>query len=201
MRPGNPEEQNRLAEAAASEALALAPNDARAHYAHARALYARRLPERALRECELAISLDRNFSWGHAHAGLVKIAVGRAEETESHVANAIRLSPLDPRLCTRLLISGMADLFLGRFDRAIDQLRKSVELSPNDGINAFLLAAASALAGRLAEAAEACTAGRRAAPNFGIGKYRSEPRSDNSTYLAQRERVYEGMRKAGVPEE
>ena len=59
----------------------------------------------------------------------------------------------------------------------------------------------AALAGRLAEAAEACTTGRRAAPNFGIGKYRSEPRSDNSTYLAQRERVYEGMRKAGVPEE
>jgi tetratricopeptide (TPR) repeat protein len=178
--------------------LALAPNDARAHYAHARALYARRLPERALRECELAISLDRNFSWGHAHAGLVKIAVGRAEETESHVADAIRLSPLDPRLGTWLLISGMADLFLGRFDRAIDQLRKSVELSPNEGINAFLLAAAAALAGRLADAAEACAAGRRAAPNFGIGKYRSEPRSDNSTYLAKRERVIDGMRKAGL---
>jgi hypothetical protein len=29
---------------------------------------------------------------------------------------------------------------------------------------------------------------------------RPSPGSDNPTYLAQRERIYDGMRKAGVPE-
>ena len=33
-----------------------------------------------------------------------------------------------------------------------------------------------------------------------ISRFRGSPPSDNPTYLAQRERIYDGMRKAGVPE-
>ena len=46
------------------------------------------------------LSLDRNLSWDHAHAGLVKIAIGRAEEREAHVSQAcavfVALSLEDP---------------------------------------------------------------------------------------------------------
>ena len=58
-----------------------------------------------------------------------------------------------------------------------------------------------ALMGRDAEAAEASAAGLRLDPNFSVAKFRSRPRSDNLIPLAQRERIYEGMCKAGVPEE
>jgi hypothetical protein len=51
-----------------------------------------------------------------------------------------------------------------------------------------------------AEAAEVCTAARRLSPNFTIAKFRSEAVSDNPIYLAQRERLHEGLRLAGVPE-
>jgi hypothetical protein len=38
-------------------------------------------------------------------------------------------------------------------------------------------------------------------PTFTIARNRAGATSDNPTYLAQRERLLDGMRKAGVPEE
>ena len=37
-------------------------------------------------------------------------------------------------------------------------------------------------------------------PSFTVARLRSSAHSDNTIYLAGRERVYEGMRKAGLPE-
>lgn len=44
-------------------------------------------------ECEHALALDRNLVNAHSLVGLGKIFVGRAEETEAHVVEALRLSP------------------------------------------------------------------------------------------------------------
>jgi hypothetical protein len=40
----------------------------------------------------------------------------------------------------------------------------------------------------------------RLSPNFTIAKFRAEAVSDNPVYLAQRERLLEGLRLAGAPE-
>jgi hypothetical protein len=37
-------------------------------------------------------------------------------------------------------------------------------------------------------------------PTFTVARFRAGAATDNSVYLKQRERVCEGMRKAGVPE-
>ena len=47
---------------------------------------------------------------------------------------------------------------------------------------------------------DAARSGLAVDANFTISRYRAGAGSDNPTYLAQRERAYEGMRKAGVPE-
>ena len=54
--------------------------------------------------------------------------------------------------------------------------------------------------GRLDEARAAAQAGLALNPTFTIRRFRAGAPSDNPTYLAQRERIYDGMRKAGVPE-
>jgi len=82
----------------------------------------------------------------------------------------------------------------------VDHLRKAIALAPNHEIAYFYLAAALALQGRKKEAEEVCTIGRRLAPNFRIGKCRAEVQSDNAVFLAQRERLYEGLGKAALPE-
>jgi hypothetical protein len=47
------------------------------------------------------------------------------------------------------------------------------------------------------EAARACL---EINPSFTIARSRSQPSSDHPVYLAGRERMYEGLRKAGMPE-
>ena len=196
----NRDEQLRIAETAITKALTLAPGNALAHFVRAMVLHVSGAAERSLREIEFAIALDRNLAWAHADAGFFKVLLGRAEEAEADLANAIRLSPRDPAIDRWHGLLGIADLFLGRLESALDRLRKSVEINPNVALTQFLLAAASALTGRAAEAREARESGLRIDPNFTVARYRNEARSENPTFLAQRDRIYKGLSLAGVPE-
>jgi tetratricopeptide (TPR) repeat protein len=196
----NRAEQIAAADRAVSKALALAPDSAAVHFTHGTVLYAMRLPERALREFELSIGLDRNFAKAHVYAGIMKLCLGRARETEAHVAQAFRLSPRDPFLAHWHLVVGLADLYLGRNVRAVNSLRWSVQLNPTWHLSHFILAGALALAGLLEEAATACAEARRLGPDFTVGKFRAEAVGDNPVYLAQRGLLCEGLLMAGVPE-
>jgi TolB-like protein len=194
-------EQIRIAEEAIAKALSLAPDNPFAHHCYADVLYARHEPEAALRELEIAISLNPNLVWAHAQAGLVKIFLGRAEETEADVGIAMRLSPREPGIAVWHLFIGLADLALGRLDKAIGELRRSATLNTNMGVTHFMLAAAFGLAGRQAEAEMQCAAGRRLLPNFTIKRFERELPGASPIFAAQSERISEGLRLAGVPED
>ena len=62
------------------------------------------------------------------------------------------------------------------------------------------MAACLAKLGQLDEARQEVKAGLAVDPKFTVARYRAGAESDNATFLAQRERVIEGMRLAGVPE-
>ena len=65
----------------------------------------------------------------------------------------------------------------------------------------FFLAAALAHLGRHNEARAATQAGLALNPTFTVSPLPCPvAESDNPTYLTQRERIFDGMRKAGVPE-
>ena len=65
------------------------------------------------------------------------------------------------------------------------------------------MAAALAQLGRIDEAHSAVKAGLALNPAFSISRARAlwTAMSDDPTYLAQLERLYDGLRKAGVPEQ
>ena len=194
------EAQIRAAETAAKQALALAPDSPEAHVTYGTVLYAMRAPERALREFELAVGLDPNLAAAHAYLGLMKYSLGRASDTRAHVAEAMRLSPRDPLLFHWHFFIGVGEMYLGRVVHGIESLRKSVEINPNWGLAQFVLAAALALAGLLAEGAEVRAVAQRLVPNFTIARFRAGAASENPVYLRQREHFYRGLRLAGVPE-
>ena len=50
------------------------------------------------------------------------------------------------------------------------------------------------------EARAAAKAGLELEPSFTIARFRAGARSENPVYLGGRERIYEGMRRAGIPE-
>ena len=155
---------------------------------------------RAIGELERALTLNRNLGAAHAWTGQAKITMGRAEEAEAHLNEAFRLSPNDAVAFIWTHIRGLAKLHLGADEEAVALFRRSVDASRNYPLNHFYMAAALAHLGRLDEAQAEVKAGLALAPNYSIGRFLSMAESDNPAYLAQRERILEGLRKAGVPE-
>ena len=84
------------AEAAATKALSLAPDHALAHLCMGMVLGFTNRAAQGIAEYERALALDRNMAGAHALIGQNKLFIGRAEETEAHVLEALRLSPRDP---------------------------------------------------------------------------------------------------------
>ena len=123
-----------------------------------------------------------------------------AEETEAHVQEALRLSPRDTFAYLWMGIAGNAKLYLGSDDEAAIRFRRVLEINRNYPPAHFWLAAALAHLDRLDEARSMVQAGLALDPTFTIRRYCAGALSDNPIYLAQRERVVEGMRKAGLPE-
>ena len=116
---------------------------------------------------------------------------------------ALRLSPRDTTAYTWMTIAGLAKLHLGSWEQAVAWLRRAIEANRNYPPAYFSLAAALAQLGRLDEARSAVKAGLALNPTFAISRVRAAwtARSDDPTYLAGVERILEGLRKAGVPEQ
>jgi tetratricopeptide (TPR) repeat protein len=153
--------------------------------------------------CEHALQLDRNFAFAHAFIGLGKIFIGRAEETEAHIVEALRLSPRDTMAYAWMTIAGMAKNRLGLWEQAVAWFRRAIEANRNYSSVYFHLAGSLAQLGRLGEAHPAVKAGLALNPSFTLSRARVNwtARSDDPTYLAQLEPIFEGLRKAGLPEQ
>jgi len=132
--------------------------------------------------------------------GLNKLYLGHAEAAVEWFRRTDRVAPRDAHRWTWLQGLGRALMQLGRNQEAVDVLQETLASNPSFNHGRALLAAAEALAGLLAEATEARDAALRLAPHFTIAKFRAQLVSNNPAYLAQRERLYEGLRAAGVPE-
>jgi hypothetical protein len=59
--------------------------------------------------------------------GFGKHFIGRAEETEAHVAEALRLSPRDSMAYFWMTYAGIASNSLGRWEHAVSWFRRSIE--------------------------------------------------------------------------
>ena len=191
------------AEAALTKALSLAPNHPWAHTWMGLTYIHTRRGQQAIAEAERALALDRNLA--HARGGVLataNISIGRSEEVEGYVKEAIRLSPRDKDLYIWTMLAGMANLCLANDDVAVTWLRRSVEANRNLPITLFWLAAALANLGRREDATAAVDAALALDPLVTVGRLQSmlTGMSDNPTFQAQISRVLEGLRKAGFPQ-
>ena len=191
------------AEAALNKALSLAPNHPWAHTWMGLTYIHTRRGQQAIAEAERALALDRNLA--HARGGVLataNISIGRAEQVEGLVKEAIRLSPRDKDLYIWTMLAGMANLCLANDDAAVTWLRRSVEANRNLPITLFWLAAALANLGRQDDATATVDAAPALDPSVTVGRLQRmlTGMSDNPTFQAQISRVLEGLRKAGFPE-
>jgi tetratricopeptide (TPR) repeat protein len=91
----------------------------------------------------------RNNPYLYQERALAENSLGRYEQAKAGVEKAIRLSPRDPNIGFWRIDLGDAEINLGRFDAAIDEYRKALDM----GLGAIFahtnLAAAYAHAGKM----------------------------------------------------
>ena len=192
----------RAADKALNNVLLRAPNHPRAHMLLGAVQIRTNRAANGIAECRRALTLDRNLADAHGFIALGKHALGRGEEVETHIQEALRLSPRDTRAFLWFMIVGMAKLLADADVEALDWLRRSIEANANFALAHFHLAGVHAVTGDLKEARSSAEAGLALDPGFTIRRYDSDCffLSGNPAWLSKRERFYEGMRLAGVPE-
>ena len=100
------------------------------------------------------------------------------------------------------MLGGLANLCLGDDQAAVAWLRRSIEANRNFPLPQFLLASALAQLAQQSAADAATKAGLALDPAFTIRRARNmlTALGDNPIYQRQVERVFDGLRRASVPE-
>jgi tetratricopeptide (TPR) repeat protein len=193
----------RRAEEFVSRALALDPNSYQAHHANARTLVAQNRAEEAIIEAERSLRLNPSFISPYLPLCQANLMLGLPDKTIEYANKAMRLSPPDPYLYVFYAQQGLAYIMLRQDDRAVECLRRAVANNPKFPSPVAYLAAMLALTGEEAEARQTLKQylSLRGTKTRTIAGWRAMAYSNNPDYLAFRERIHEGLRKAGLPED
>jgi TolB-like protein/DNA-binding SARP family transcriptional activator len=165
-------------------------------------MYRREFDQAGLRFAE-ALRLNPNDSRALGLYGLFLAAIGRAEQAIGQFEHAERLNPLRPRWLNRL--KGIACFSAARYADAIAAFRLN-EAAPVNQERGWL-AASCAQAGRLEDAGAylrsfLCVAEKEMAvlPGRSVGAWRSCWRPIEYQNDEDFDRLFDGLRKAGLPE-
>ena len=177
----------------ANRAINLAPDDAYPYFPKAEYLSLSGRHSEALAVADAGLGADPNFVLLYMPRSVAENSLGRYEQAKADAERAIRLSPRDPEVGTFHVIVGDAEINLGHLDAAIDAYRKAID----SGLHQFYvytnLAAAYAHTGKMDEAKAALAEARRLNPAITV-KWMKE-------HTPNLPAVFDGLRKAGLPEE
>jgi adenylate cyclase len=177
----------------ADRAIALDPNNTQAYVARGHYLLTSSRPHDALRAADAGLAVDPNSAPLHAWRSIAETYLGQFEKAKSDVLQAMRLSPRDPSMSQWHNFMADAELGLGNYDTAIDESSRAID----GGYRVFYaylnLAAARAFKGEMDQAKAALAEARRINPKLSV------------KWLIERKPVlqpaFDGLRKAGLPEE
>jgi adenylate cyclase len=201
----HPQADIQRAEDLVARALAIEPDNYRAHDAKSLTLIAQKHPDEGLVEAERSLELNPSFITAYGAASAASIFLGRPEKTIEFADTAMRLSPRDPVMYLFYQQKGIAYSMLKESPQAVDMFRRVVAMAPQFSNGQRNLAAELALAGQVVEAHEVLqrylslkdTRIRTIAQERAY----ADSLSDNPAYLVAARRVEEGLRKAGMPEQ
>ena len=177
----------------AERAIVLAPNNELPYYAKSFYFFLSRRANEALGVADPTIAINPNPALLYGMRGLAENSLGQYEHAKADITKAMRLSPRDPFMLFWPVWVGDAELGLGHFDAAIDAYHRSIDLGFRSFIPYVDLAAAYALQGKVEDAKTALTEARHLDPQLTVKWLQSiAPNIPN---------LFEGVRKAGLPEE
>jgi len=156
----------------------------------------------AIAEAETAIADDPNNARAIAMASYYRMFLGHPEVGVAGQETALRLSPHDPMVPIWQVHLCYLYNHLAQWEQSIEWCEKALANNIKERREALAaLAAASAWAGHDSEAKKAVAELRKVDPDFTAQTLAGQHLSDDPTFAIQRNRVIEGLRKAGMPEE
>jgi adenylate cyclase len=165
----------------------------RAYLAKSIYLTISRRASESLRAADAGLAINPNYASLYFVRSSAKSSLGQFERAKSDAQQAMRLSPRDPLVGVFHIVSGDAELGLGHFDAAIDEYHNATDVGYRPFFAYTNLAAAYALEGRMDEAKTALAEARRLNPKLTV-KWMI-------AHTPNLPAVFDGLRKAGLPEE
>jgi len=150
--------------------------------------------DRAIAEGERAVSISPNGTHFNAILAQILNYTGRPEEGIEYVQKAMRLSPIYPAWFLHRL--GMAYRLTGRYDEAIEALKRYRERNPEHVHSYTELAIAYGQSGRMEDANALVEELLKKKPKFCLERYEKTRFFKDHTEL---ERELDVLRKAGLP--
>jgi adenylate cyclase len=177
-----------------TKATAVNPDHAFAYYVKNKVLFhTGQLPE-ALEAAQTAIALDPNAAYAYYAMGQAEAQLGRGEQSIAHIKQAFALSPRDPLVGVWHMDLGLSEVFCGRLDAGIAELKRAIDTGFRTFIPYAFLAGAQAARGNDAAAKLALAEARRLNPQFTIKWFAQHVTPPPKIFL-------DGWPKAGLPEE
>ncbi|WP_314958496.1 winged helix-turn-helix domain-containing protein [Bradyrhizobium cosmicum] len=196
-----PDSQTALAAQAIERSLALQPNDARANYIRSLVLSVQGRIDDAEHAVQRALALHPNQPRALQRLGFLRLQQGRPEAVAGPVMLSLRLDPLNSeQVSLGYFTLGMAEFHLHHDDLAYAHMRQAAISSPQNGFAWQWLAAMDALHGRSEQAKANLVEYQKRIPGHTVGGLKASEYSRDPTFWLERNRFYEGLRLAGLPE-
>jgi adenylate cyclase len=176
----------------ADRAISLDPENVGAYWVKSFYLNGSHRSDEAFRAADEGLAINSNYAPLYNARGWSNMSLGRLEQAKSDILQAMRLSPRDPTMGLSRTMLADAEMGLGHFDAAIEQVRRAIDAGYRSSYPYETLAAAYALAGKADDAKAALAEALRFSPNLTV----KSVASTNPLPV-----VLEGLRKAGLKEE
>ena len=176
-----------------ANAIRLDPTNARAYVVRAGLYRTTRRNKEAAEAAENAARLNSNYAAAYAQLALDEVTPAEYPLAIANIDQAIKLSPRDPELGRWRWTKGKTFNLMGRHQDAIREEQAALDSGYSAWPVYAALAVAYAFTGRQSEAEAAVAQARIVNPKLTIKWYRAR--------IEEPEVIYEGLRKAGLPEE
>jgi TolB-like protein/Tfp pilus assembly protein PilF len=196
-----PHNQIALAAQAIERSLVLQPNDPRTNYVRSLVLSAQGRIDDAEQAIQRALSLYPNHPRALQRLGFLKLQQGHPEQVAEPVTLSLRLNPLDAeQISLGHFTLGMAEFHLRRDEAAYAQMRQATISSPQNSFAFLWLAAIDALHGRSEQAKSNLAEYQKRTPGPTISSLKASEPSRHPAFWQERNRFYDGLKLAGLPE-
>ena len=177
----------------ADRAISLAPEATYAFLPKASYLVLTQHWSDALGVADAGLAVDPNFAALYAARGVAENSLGRVEQAKSDLQLAMRLSPRDPGSGFWHVQLGDVALNAGQLDLAIDEYHRAIDLGFRTFIPYGNLAAVHALQGKEDQSKAELAEALRLKPDLTMKWF--------VAHAPNLPKLFEGYRKAGLPEE